>query len=118
MVQVFRRITYVYIYNILLFFSQNRQIYPLERIYSLHAQIARPFPPPPLQSRLLLIKTRPPRPSKLPPPLTGYSTYRIHTINGYISLLSCQILSPSKTGFTVSAHRLTNITLLTLIATL
>ena len=27
---------------------------------------------------------------------------------------SCQILSPSKTGFIVSAHRLINITLLTL----
>ena len=34
------------------------------------------------------------------------------------SLHSCQILSPSETGFIVSAHRLTNITLLTLIATL
>ena len=31
---------------------------------------------------------------------------------------SCQILSPSETGFIVSAHRLPNITLLTLIATL
>ena len=36
----------------------------------------------------------------------------------YISFHSCQILSPSKTGSIVSAHRLTNITLLTLIATL
>ena len=52
------------------------------------------------------------------PPLTGHSTYRIHLINGYISLHSCQILAPSETGFIVSAHRLTNITLLTLIATL
>ena len=32
--------------------------------------------------------------------------------------LSCQIWSPSKTGFIVSANRLTNITLLTLIAAL
>ena len=31
---------------------------------------------------------------------------------------TCQILSPSETGFIVSAHRLPNITLLTLIATL
>ena len=34
-----------------------------------------------------------------------------------ISFHSCQILSPSETGFMVSAHRLPN-TLLTLIATL
>ena len=77
-----------------------------------------PLPPPPLQTRSLLIKTRPPRPSKLrPTPLTGYSTYKIHLIKGYISLHSCQILSPSETGFKVSAHRLTKIILLTLIAT-
>ena len=36
----------------------------------------------------------------------------------YISFHSCQILSPSETGFIFSAHRLPNITLLTLIATL
>ena len=53
-----------------------------------------------------------------PPPLTGYSTHKIHLIKGYISLHSCQILSPSETGFIVSAHRLTKIALLTLIATL
>ena len=59
------------------------------------------------------------RPSKLrPPTFTGYSTYKIYLIKGYISLHSCQILSPSETGFIVSAHRLTTITLLTLIATL
>ena len=52
------------------------------------------------------------------PPLTCYSTYKIHLIKGYISLHSCQILSPSETGFIVSARRLTKITLLTLIATL
>ena len=47
----------------------NRQIYPLERIYSLHAQIAPPPPPPrPLKARSLLIKTRPPRSSKPAPP--------------------------------------------------
>ena len=79
---------------------------------------APPPPLPPLQPRSLLIKTSPPRPSNLCPPLTGYSTYRIHLINGCISFHSCQILSPSETGFIVSAHRLTNITLLTLIATL
>ena len=73
----------------------------------------------PLQTRSLLITTRPPRPSKLrPTPLTSYSTYKIHLIQGYISLHSCQILSPSETGFIVSAHRLTKIILLTLIATL
>ena len=49
--------------------------------------------------------------------LTGHSTYRIHLINGYISLHSCQNWSPSETGFIFSAHRLTNINLLTLIAT-
>ena len=58
------------------------------------------------------------RPSKLRPPFTGYLTYRIHLINGCISFHRCQILSPSETGFIVSAHRLPNITLLTLIATL
>ena len=40
--------------------------------------------------------------------------YCIYTI----SLHRCQILSPSETGFIVSAHRLTKIILLTLIATL
>ena len=35
-----------------------------------------------------------------------------------ISFHSCQILSPSETGFVVPAHRLLNITLLTLVATL
>ena len=53
-----------------------------------------------------------------PPPLTGYSTYKIHLKKGYFSLQSRQILSPSETGFIVSAHRLTKIALLTLIATL
>ena len=74
-----------------------------------------PLSPPPAP---LLIKIRPPRPKNLRPPLTGYSTYKIHLINGCISFHSCQILSPSETGFIVSAHRLPNITLLTLIATL
>ena len=104
------------------FFFQNRQIYPPEGfIVSTHKLPTRSPPPlsPPLQPRSLLIKTRPPRPSKLRPPLTGYSTYRIHLINGCISFHSCQISSPAETGFfIVSAHRLTNITLLTLIATL
>ena len=78
-----------------------------------------PPPPSPLQTRSLLIKARPPRPSKLRlTPLTGYSTCKIHLIKGYISLHSCRILSPSETGFIVCAHRLPNITLLTLIATL
>ena len=96
-----------------------------ETIYSFHAQSAHPSaappqsPPPatspPFQPRSLLIKTRPPRPSKLRPPFTGYSTYRIHMINRYISLNCCRILSLSETGFIVSAHRLTNITLLTYI---
>ena len=76
-------------------------------------------PSPALQPRSLLIKSSPPRPSKLrPTPLTGYSTYKIHLIKGYTSLHSGQILSPSETGFIVSAHRLTKIILLTLIATL
>ena len=48
-------------------------------------------------------------------PLTGCATYRIHLINRFISFNSCQILSPSKTGFIVSAHRLTKITLLILV---
>ena len=40
-------------------------------------------------------------------------------MDAFPSTASCQILSPSETGFIVSAHRLTNITLLTLmIATL
>ena len=66
-----------------LFFIFNRQIYPLERIFSLYAQIARPSAPPPspppLQPRSILIKTRPPRPSKLRRPpspviqLTGFT---------------------------------------------
>ena len=78
-----------------------------------------PARPPPLpQHSFFLIKTKPPRSQKLRPPVTGYSTYRIHLINGCISFHNCQILSPSETGFRVSAHRPTNITLLTLIATL
>ena len=39
-------------------------------------------------------------------------------INGCVSFHSCQILSPLETGILVSARSLTNITLLTLIATL
>ena len=50
-----------------------------DRIYSFHAQIEVPRPSPPPRS--LFIKPWPPRPSKLRPPLTGYSTYRIHLIN-------------------------------------
>ena len=48
----------------------------------------------------------------------AYNIRKIHLIKGYISLHSCQIMSPSETGFIVSAHRLPNITLLTLLATL
>ena len=48
----------------------------------------------------------------------AYNIRKIHLIKGYISLYSCQILSPSETGFIVSATRLTKIILLTLIATL
>ena len=40
-----------------------------------------------------------------------------YLINWCISFHSCQILSPSKTDFIVSAHRLINITPLTLIRT-
>ena len=50
--------------------------------------------------------------------LAGYSIYGIHVIKRCIPFRSCQVLSPSETGFIVSAHRLPNITLLTLIATL
>ena len=39
-------------------------------------------------------------------------------MNLFIFFHSCQILSPSETGFIVSAHRMLNITLLTLIAKL
>ena len=39
----------------------------------------------------------------------------IHSINRYISFHSSQILSPFSTGFIVSAHRLPNITLLTVV---
>ena len=73
-----------------------------------------PPPPPPLP----LDQTQAPTPLKTPPSPPGYTTYRIHLINWCISFHSCQILSPSKTGFTVPAHRLTNINLLTLLATL
>ena len=49
-----------------------------------------------------------------------YIPYRLYDlqvqlINWFISFHRCQILSPSKPGFIVSAHRLTNITLLTLV---
>ena len=40
------------------------------------------------------------------------------SVFSFIIILSCQILSPSETGFIVSAHRLTKIILMTLIATL
>ena len=53
-----------------------------------------------------------------PPSPVVRLTYKIHLIKGYISLHSCQILSPSETDFIVSAHRMTKITLLTPIATL
>ena len=75
------------------------------------------MPPPP--NPLAFDQNQAPTSFKTPPhPLTDYSTYKIHLIKGYISLHSCQILSPSETDFIVSAHRLTKIILLTLIATL
>ena len=73
--------------------------------------------PPPL--------ARPPTPScstkapciynKSASPLTGYTTYRMKLTNWCFSFHSCQVVSRSKTGFRVSAHRLTNITLLAVV---
>ena len=63
---------------------QNRQIYPLEGfIVSTHKLSCptSPTPPPAPHPRSLLIKTKPLRPSKLSPSLTGYSTDRIYLIN-------------------------------------
>ena len=74
-----------------------------------------PFSPPP--TPLPFDQNQASRPSKLRSPLTGFSTYRIHLINGCISFHRCHILSRSETGLKVSAQRLTNITLMTLIAT-
>ena len=64
------------------------------------------------------VPIRPPRPSKLRPPLAGYSN-RIYSINRCISFHTVyHILTPSETGFIASAHRLPNINLLTLTTTL
>ena len=51
------------------------------------AQVVPPPPPPPPHVR-----------ENFAPPLTGYSTCTIYSINGSISFHSCQILSPSETG--------------------
>ena len=50
--------------------------------------------------------------------IVNVTWYTIHLINWWISFHICQILSPSKKSCIVSAHRLPNITLLTLIAAL
>ena len=67
------------------FFFQNRQIYPLERIYSLHAQIAPPSPPPlpplPFKPARFWSKPGPHVLQNSAPPLTGYSTYKIHLLD-------------------------------------
>ena len=95
-------------------FSQNRQIYPLTRIYSFHAKIARPSPPP---TPLAFDQNQAPTSFKTSPSPHRSFELQDSLDKRYISLHSCQNLSPSETGFIVSAHRLTNITLLTLIAT-
>ena len=56
-----------------------------------------PYAPPP---------NSPPSLLTLRPLLTGCTTYSMHLINWRISFHSCQMLSPLKTGFIVSAHRL------------
>ena len=96
---------------------QNRQIYPLEGIIVSTHKLSCPTLPP-----LPFDPNQAPTASKTPP-----SPHRLFdlqdsldklTTSKCISFHSCLILSPSETGFIVSAHRLTNITLLTLIATL
>ena len=95
---------------------RNRQICPFQwYVVSTHKVSCHTRPPAlPRPTHAFFDQTRPPRHSKLRPPLTGYSTYRIHLINWWISFHSCQVLSPSETGLVVSAHRLPNITLLTM----
>ena len=97
---------------------RNRHINPLkEFIVSTHKSScpARPSPPPPAlpfdQNQALTSW-------KLRLPLTECLTYRVHLINGCISFLRRQFMSSSETGCIVSAHRLTNIATLILIAKL
>ena len=88
------------IHDILMHSVPNREIHSYsERMYSFRAQIELPRPSPvPPSPGSLLVEPRPPRPEDLRPPLTGYTTYRIHLITGCISFHSCQILS-LKNGF-------------------
>ena len=108
-------------YNFFLFiyfFPKTVRFIPLKGFVAYtHKLPARPPPPPtPLafdQNQAPTSFKTPPRPSPVIL-LTGFT----YLIKGYISLHSCQIWSPSETGFIVSAHRLPNITRLALIATL
>ena len=85
------------------FFLQNRQIYPVGRIFSLHARIARPSPPfpHPLQHPLAFDQNQSPTSFKTPPPSHRLFDLQdtLYLINGYVSLHSCQILSPLRNGF-------------------
>ena len=93
-------------------FTEGR-IYPLKGfIVSTHI-LSCPAPscPP-------LVQTHAPTPLKTPP-----SSHRLYDLQDTLDKLMrflphCQTLFPSKTGFIISAHRLTNITMLNLIATL
>ena len=77
-----------------------------------------PLPPSPLPSTPLPFdQNQAPTPFKPPPsPLRLFDYDRIHLVNKGISFHSCQLLS-LRHGFIVSAHRMKNITLWTLIAT-
>ena len=82
----------------------------------MHKLPARPPPPP---TPLAFDQNQAPTSFKAPPPPHRLFDLQDLLDKKYISIHSCQILSPSETGFfIVSAYRLTNITLFTLIATL
>ena len=74
------------IHNELVHSFQNRHIYPRKGlIVSTHRLSCPTGPPPPCY---LLTKPWPPRPYKLRPPLTGYSTCRIHLVDKLMHFLS------------------------------
>ena len=75
---------------------------------------ALPPPDPPAASSF---KPRRPCREYLRPPFPKYTTYMINLIDYAFpsTAASCQIVSPSKTGFILSAHRLIHINLLILV---
>ena len=102
--------------------APNALSFPTTRSKPLHLWDLKPSSPAPPAtlppSRTRFHQKQAPTSLKTPPCPHLILDDTIQLMKQCISFHSCQILSPSETGFIDSAHRLSNITLLTLIATL